>query len=235
MAKKKASELEQVVQIYKIAGTVLVALIVIGIIASLAYHFSKAPAKEPAPQVTQEVVEEVAQVEPQAPVEQNVTQNITQNTTQNVTQNVSVQNTTTQNASQQGMNLSVTKTVQGAGPKPHAPVNWTSMKIAFPDTLKRVPAGKNAYEYINITEGDGTPVTNGEQFELEFKLQDPQGRTSYLLPNYEREAWLLRLLLTNKGPYWLTVTARCEEKTGYCQRFYDTAGYAQNSFQFDVI
>ena len=234
--RSKQSEISQVVKIYKIAGLVLVSLIIIGVIASVVMHYAARPSVEK--KVVQDREPKAVEIVTLNETIEAVEQNLTNMTVENVTQNISIQeNVTVENITNQTtINMTNgTKKSDVALSAPRFPLNWSSIKIQFPETLKRVGSNANNFEYINVTEADRTPVSNGEQFKLEFTLFDPAGRPSFLLANYERDAWLLKLLLTNKGKYWLKVTVTCADKKGYCQRFYDTEGHAENSYAFEVV
>ncbi len=91
----------------------------------------------------------------------------------------------------------------------------------------------NSYHYINITEGDDTPVTNGEQFDITVKITNPQGIQTTTTPTYEKQQWLVRLLLANKGTYTIEVEVKCEERKGHCFRLYPE-GSAKKEHTFEL-
>ncbi len=216
-SKELKEELKESFKIYKIAGVVIVILLLIGILYAV-FTREKAPVLQTMP----------TPVEPAAPVEtpvenattpaENITQNITE-IPQNITRNATPSITVPENKTQPFKQVNYT---------------WESVRISFPDTLKKIPIGVTSHEYIEILEADNTPITNGEQFDLSFIIDDRFGKQTDLIATFEKGKWLISILFANTGNYTLTVTAKCEEKKGYCQKFY-TAGSAQNSTVFEIV
>lgn len=220
--KEFKDELKQSLPLYKIAGIVIAGLLILGIIVALITEL-KAPAPKPVP------------VPEPTPVQNITAPNLTQNITENLTVNISnITNTTISNITQNANNMTVNITPT---PQPtQAPVNlnWSTIVINFPGKLKKIPSNATTHHYIEILEGDGTPVTNGEQFDMAFDIDDHYGRRTQVLPTFEANKWLISLLLPNTGNYTLILTLTCAEKKGHCHRFYST-GSVQKEFEFEVV
>lgn len=215
------AELEASKKLYKIAGIAIVVLILIGILFVLLTK-EKQPEQMAAPKAPETVQETI-----QVPEEPEVTQEPETTQAPEVTQapeKITVQNMT---------NVSITATPTVAAPAAKGlNLSWDNLQINFPDTLKKILAGKNSYHHIEIIEGDGTPATNGEQFDISVTADDPFAEKVDVIPTYEYNKWLILLLLPNKGNYTLTVTVKCE-RTGHCQKFY--TGSVQKSMDFEVV
>lgn len=221
----KQQEITDVMKIYKIVGIIAVILLIIGII----YAFTRSAEEPKIPEkIEQEIIENIT-IEQNATIEDIKIENITieQNiTTEQNTTNVTVeQNTTTeQNATIPTEN----KTTSGV-----IKYTWETVKIEFPDTLKRLSAGATTHHYITITEADGTPITNGEQFNLQFWLDQAYGSDSEVVSSFEGGKWLITLRLSNKGTYGIIVKITCEDQ-GYCYRFYPK-GNIEKTQIFEVV
>ncbi len=220
--KEFKDELKATLPLYKIAGGIILFLLILGIIVALVTE-KKAPAPQPI----------AAKITP-PPVQENITVNLTDtnltimpvtnvtNATINVAQNLT-------NVTSDMPNLTVTP--------PPAVYNytWEAITITFPNTLKRITHTVTTHHYIDIKEADGTPVTNGEQFALLINFKDNFGRNTELKPSFENSKWLISTLIPNPGNYTLIVTLKCAEKKGHCQRLYDETGSTAKSFDFEVI
>lgn len=224
-------ELKTTFRIYKIAGVIIVLLLLIGVLYAIVKSMTEKPteAKPPAPSIVPTL----------APVPE---QNITRNVTQNITANKSISNVTaaqniTVNATpkENKTNVTAAQLLNLTVPTP-APVNysWNAVKIAFPDTLKKIPSGKNSNQYIEVTEADGTPVANDEQFDISVALDDHHGKSTEIISTYENSKWLVTLLIANDGNYTLSLTVTCAPKKGHCKRFYGD-GNAAKSTDFEVV
>lgn len=220
--KEFKDELKQTLPLYKIAGGVILFLLILGIIVAVITE-RKAPAPQPV----------VAKITP-LPEQENVTVNLTDtnltitpatnvtNATINVTQNLT-------NLTPNIPNLTVTP--------PPAVYNytWDGITVTFPNSMKRITHTVTTHHYIDVKEADGTPVTNGEQFVLSFNFKDNYGRNTELKPTFESSKWLISTLIPNPGNYTLIVTIKCADKKGHCQRLYDETGSAQKTMAFEVI
>lgn len=216
-------EINDAMKIYKIAGPIIIIILLIGILYAVLQ-------KEPAPQpVQQPIIQPPAQPVAQLPEPTPVTAPINI-TPINVT---TTQPITTLNAS----NITnATITIEPTPiPAPRvANLTWDTITVAFPDTMKRISAATRSHQYIEILEGDGTPITNGEQFDLSFIIEDAQGKDAGVIPSFESNKWLITILLTNRGTYTLTVDIKCADKTGHCRRLYP-AGSIQKSTTFEIV
>ncbi len=220
-------EIKDAMKIYKIAGPVIIILLLIGI-------FYAVMQKEPAPQPVQQPI-----IQPPAPEQPPAAQlpeptpvGVPINTTPvnvTTTQPVIAQNTT--NATSVP-NITIVPT-----PIPAPQVmnlTWDTITVTFPDTMKIIGAAIRSHQYIEILEGDGTPLTNGEQFDLSFIIEGPQGKDAEVIPSFENNKWLITILQTNRGTYTLTVDIKCAEKTGHCRRLYPE-GSIQKSTSFEIV
>jgi len=212
------AELEASKKLYKIAGIAIVVLILIGILFVLLTK-EKQPEQMAAPKAPEAMQAPVIQ-EPEVTQAPEITQ-IPEVTAP--VENITVQNVT---------NASIEATPTVAPNASAKKLSWDNLQINFPDTLKKVLAGKNSYHHIEIIEGDGTPATNGEQFDISVTTIDPFRKAVDVIPTYEYNKWLILLLLPNKGNYTLTVEIKCE-RTGHCQKFY--TGSVQKSSDFEVV
>jgi hypothetical protein len=223
--KEFKEELKESLPIYKIAGIIIGVLLLIGVIFALITEFRP----HTAPVVSKVVPTSIPTPVPNITAP---TQNVNENVTPNIS-NVIVANTTI-NAAANITNVTVITT-----PAPQstmAPVNysWGTIIINFPDKLKKIASNTTSYHYMEILEDDGTPVTNGEQFDIKFTLDDHLGRKTEIRENYENGKWLFQLLLPNPGKYTFTVIVSCEDKKGHCKRFYP-AGRTEKTLDFEVV
>jgi hypothetical protein len=129
------------------------------------------------------------------------------NITTNMTQNITQPNITTNVTQNITLNVSATATPT---PTPQV-INyaWEGIVVNF-------------------------PVTNGEQFELDFFITDSQGKDTEVVATFESNKWLISLLITNKGNYTFTVALDCEAQKGHCQRLYPQ-GSTQKSTIVEVV
>src|SRR5574341_1156711 len=220
--KEFKEELKATLPLYKIAGGVILFLIILGIIVALITE-RKAPPPQPV----------VAQITP-PPVQENITVNLTE-----THPNLTITNMTNATITQNVTNLTINATNVTPVPTmaPTLPVaynyTWDGITVTFPSSMKRISHTITSHHYINLREIDNTPISNDEQFKLLFKIDDHKGRESEVIPTYEKEQWLISLLLPNPGNYTLIVDISCEDKKGHCQRFYPE-GNIQKSTEFEV-
>ncbi len=214
------AELAATIKIYKIVGIIFAILIIFGITYSIMTR-EKAPEPKPTPEIKPEPIPEVT------PVPENVTTpepiitpipvNVTNQT--NITQNITISATPEPTPTPAPQTFNYT---------------WEGISVQFPDTLKRVNSGSTTHHYITITEADGTPVTNGEQFELKFIVDQQYGVDSELVPSFEAGKWLITLRLTNPGNILIKAQISCEEQKGHCQRLYP-AGSTERTTTTEVV
>ncbi len=216
---KGDEEFKSTLRIYKIGGIIIAALFLFGIIYAVVTR-EKAPEQPIIPVVPAAQPTSV----PPEPTAEIIIQNITNQTLQNIS------NATANASAQENITVPTAKPVGPAVLN----VSWATVNITFPATLKRESSLYTAYEYIEIMEADGTPITNGEQFDISFILDDHKGHKGELVANYEKQKWLISLMLPNKGSYTLTVKIVCKDQQGYCLRLYGK-GSAQKSIDFDVV
>jgi hypothetical protein len=219
-------EIKDAMKIYKIAGPIIIIILLIGI-------FYAVLQKEPAPQpVQQPIIQPPASEQPPAALPEPTPAAVPINTTPanvTTTQPVITQNTT--NATSVP-NITIVPTPI---PAPQvANLTWETITVTFPDTMKRIGAAIRSHQYIEILEGDGTPITNGEQFDLSFIIEGPQGKDAEVIPSFESNKWLITILLTNRGIYTLTVDIKCADKTGHCRRLYPE-GSIQKSTSVEIV
>ena len=207
-------------RIYKIAGPVIIIILLIGVLYAVFKPEAPAPIPPPAPEpiptpeATPEPTPETTPTPEPTPAINITPANITANITQNIT-NASVISTPT--------------------PTPQITnYTWEGIVINFPDSMKRISTSQKSHHYIEILESDGTPVTNGEQFELDFNINDVLGRETEAIATFENNKWLVSLLITNKGNYTFTVILDCEAQKGHCQRLYPP-GNIQKSTTIEVV
>jgi len=224
--KEFKAELKESLPIYKITGIVIGVLLLIGIIFALITEFRPHKQQPIAPKVEPTIPTLMPTAAP----------NQTQNLTENVTTNISSPAVPTMTINTTANITNVTAITTPAPEATKAPVNynWSTILINFPEKLKKIPSNLTSYHYIEILEGDGTPVTNGEQFDIKFILDDHHGRTTEIKENYESSKWLFQLLLPNPGIYTLKVIVSCEDKKGHCKRFYPP-GSAEKTLDFEVV
>jgi hypothetical protein len=225
--KEFKEELKEVLPIYKIAGIVIGVLLLVGIIFALITEFRPHKTAPAAPKVEPTPVSNMTEPNSTQNFTENVTTNITNATVQNITQHIT-------NATQNVSNVTIIATPTPQPTLALANYSWSTIIINFPDKLKKVPSNSTSFHYIEILEGDGTPITNGEQFNIKFTLDDHYGRTSEIKQNYENGKWLFQLRLPNPGTYTLGVTVACADKNGHCKRFY-TAGGTEKTLDVEVI
>lgn len=218
-------ELKQAMPIYKIAGIVIGVLLMFGIIFAIV---SERGDSKPKPSA-----QEIPKPEP-TPVNMttiNLSQNLTENVTVNLT-NASFTNET--------INLTNATNISNftATPTPQASLavnlTWEGVTVTFPDSLKRITHTATTHHYVDIKEADGTPITNGEQFELMFNFKDNFGRNTELKPTFENNKWLISTLIPNPANYTLILTIECADKQGHCLRRYPP-GSVQKTMDFEVI
>ncbi len=218
-------EIKDTLRIYKIAGPVIIIILLIGILYATLH---KAPQPHPTPQPavipTPPHIPEKAQLEVKpTPIPLNITRQTTLNASQNATLNISTENAANQ----------TNATAPTPAPK-SIKLAWEGITITFPDSLKKIPIGGRTHYYIEILEADGTPVTNGEQFDLSFILNDHHGRDAEIKPSFENNKWLIDIIVASYGSYTLTVTITCADKNGYCKRLYSD-GSTQKSTELEVV
>ncbi len=227
MTSETDQEVKDALKIYKIAGPVIIIILLIGVLYAV-LHKPAQPMPQPVIQPPVEKTPEPAIIPQNITPELNltnvtITQNVT-NQTQNVTQNI------TSNETQ--INITVTAT-----PTPTPQIisyTWEGITINFPESMKRIQSNQKSHNYIEILEVDGTPVTNGEQFDLDFFITDSQGKDTEVVATFESNKWLISLLLTNKSNYTITVKLDCEAQKGHCQRLYPP-GNTQNTTIVEVV
>lgn len=223
-------ELDASLKMYKIAGVIIVLLLLIGVL----YVVLKKEKPDEKPQTPVPTVAPTA--EPTIAPTQNISQSIAENRTVNKTADNLSTNATSTTAEQNTTRVTAAQLLNLTVPTPtQVNYSWNGIKIAFPDTLKKIPSSKNSNQYIEILESDGTPVSNEEQFDVSFTYDNHYGKKTEVTPTYEKNKWLITLLISNKGSYTLIVTVKCEDKIGgHCRRFYG-AGSAQGTSDFEVI
>jgi hypothetical protein len=225
-------ELEAAIKIYKITAIIFALLIIMGITYMIVTR-EKAP--EPKPTPTPEVTPEpTPEPTPEAtPAPENATTpepTITPTPTPeanitNQTINATPEPTPTANVTNQTITT----------PTPQAfSYTWDGINIEFPDTLKRVAVGQTSHHYIAITEADGTPLTNGEQFALKFILDYLYSADTELIPSFEAGKWLITLRPAGIGNVTLKVTIACEDQKGHCQRLYPE-GSTEKTTNIEIV
>jgi hypothetical protein len=224
--KEFKEELKESLPIYKIAGIIIGVLLLIGVIFALITEFR--PRETP---IVSKVVP--TSIPTQVPDIAPPTQNITETATPTISTVIVPKINATSNTTKITNTTVVTiPTLQPTlAPEKNS---WSSITVNFPDKLKKITSNITSYHYIAILEGDRTPVTNGEQFEVAFFLDDHRGLISELKENYEGSRWLIQLLLPNPGTYTLKINVACADKNGYCKRFYP-AGSVEKTFDFEVV
>ncbi|MEM3154300.1 MAG: hypothetical protein QW165_01900 [Candidatus Woesearchaeota archaeon] len=217
--KEFGEELKKSIPLYKIAATVITALLLFGIIFAIFTERGEKPAPAPTQPTAAPTLE---------PTVANTTQNITDNITiapmpeTNITPNITANETP---------NITPMPTATPA----LVNISWETVTVTFPNTLKRIPIGTTSHHYIDIRENDSTPITNGEQFKINIMIQDPQGRKSELKPNFESGKWLVTIITANTGNFTLFVNIACAEKKGYCHRFYDENKEVEFTTTFEIF
>jgi hypothetical protein len=222
-------ELKKSLPIYKIAGIFIGILIMFGIIFAIVSERGEPKAK-PAAQEIQKTPEPT----PVNITPVNLSQNFTENVTINLT-NASFKNETI-NLTPNASNASNFTATPAPTPQPSLAVNltWEGVTVTFPDSLKRITHTSTSHHYVDIKEADGTPITNGEQFELLFNFKDNFGRNTELKSTFENSKWLISTLIPNPGNYTLILTIECADKQGHCLRRYPP-GSVQKTMDFEVI
>ena len=224
-------DIKDAMRIYKIAGPVIIIILLIGVLYAI---FRPQPVMPSIPQPTPEqkiMVEatpEPTQTSTPTP-ETNITPTAQPNITQpaNITQ-TNVTQTATPAPQNFTMNVSATATPQ------IIKYTWEGITANFSDTLKRITTTEKTHHYIEILEIDGTPITNGEQFELRFTFEDSQGRETELVATFESNKWLVSIMPTNKGNGTVIVDIDCEAQKGHCQRLYPP-GSAKRTTTVEVV
>lgn len=235
MAKRRRKKANQITHIYKYVGIAVAILLIIGILyASMTGEEPETPAPmEEITSMDDEPAEPVAEPEPEnvteKPAENITAEPETSTTPENMTEPENATTPEPTNETQANQTAPASQTETGA-----REYKWEDITIAFPDNLTTVPRAKNSYHYFNITEADGSPVANDEQFKITFTITSPQGQPSTVLTNYEKEQWLIRLTPSSAGTYQLSITVTCKDQQGYCQRLYGE-GSQEASQLFDVV
>jgi cytoskeletal protein RodZ len=225
--KEFKDELKQSLPIYKIAGIFIGILIMFGVIFAIVSEKGE-PKLKPA-------VQEITPTAEPTPV--NMTPiNLSQNLTENITINLTNATNITINITPNATNVTNITQTTAPTPQPALAVNltWERITVDFPSSLKRITHTSTSHHYVDIKEADGTPITNGEQFELLFNFKDNFGRNTELKSTFENSKWLISTLIPNPGNYTLILTIECADKQGHCQRRYPP-GIVQKTMDFEVI
>jgi hypothetical protein len=216
-------EIQDAMKIYKIAGPIIIIILLIGVLYAVFKPEAPAPAPiappAPIPEATPEPLPEqtpTPEPSPEATPETSPTPEINA-TPENITQEITINASATPTPTPQVVNYT-----------------WEGITVNFPDSMKRITTSQKSHHYIEILESDNTPITNGEQFELDFTVEDNLGKDTELIATFEANKWLVSLLLTNKGNYTFTIKISCEEQKGHCQRLYPP-GNTQKTTTVEVV